>query len=406
MAPRILIVAPRLDVGGAEIHLLRVLPRLRQAGLDAHLFTISRGGRLETQFLAAGVPLMGAEGRGQRILRNLDAARALRREIRRLQPDILHFFLPEPAFVGALASAGLGGRIRILSRRSLTHYRRNHVFLGWLDHRLSRVMTGLIGNSTAVASELVADCGDAGRVGIIHNGVDVPPAPDAQARAAVRRKLGIDQNAFVIAAIANFFPYKGHADLIDALKLAHVRLQAPWRLMLIGRDDGFGTALKAQAMALGVDGNILWLGERSDTQDLLAAADLGILASHQEGFSNSLIEMMAQALPVIATRVGGNIDAVIDDVSGRLVPVQDPAALGEAIADLYANAAARKRLGDAARRRVEELFSLEACARRYLNLYRGLAADRTIPLAQLIDPPDAGGTALARPMPKAESVGG
>ena len=138
----------------------------------------------------------------------------------------------------------------------------------------------------------------------------------------------------------------------------------------------------------------LWLGERSDTQDLLAAADLGVLVSHQEGFSNSLIEMMAQALPVIATRVGGNIDAVVDGESGRLVPVKDNAALGQAILGLYADAVTRRRMGKAARWRVEQLFSLQLCVNRYLNLYRYVLSGKTSQVAQLIDPP---GGALETP---------
>ena len=137
---------------------------------------------------------------------------------------------------------------------------------------------------------------------------------------------------------------------------------------------------------LGIGPNILWLGERSDPQAMLAAADLGVLPSHQEGFSNSLIEKMAHALPVIATRVGGNSDAVVDGESGRLVPVADAKALGAAIAALYEDTGLRARMGAAARLRVERLFTLEVCVRRYLNLYLGIVANPGAPVAQLIDP--------------------
>jgi glycosyltransferase involved in cell wall biosynthesis len=405
--PRVLVVAPRLDIGGTEVHLARVLPKLRQAGLDVSLFTIARGGRLEPDFIAAGVPVLGIEVAGPRLLRSLRAAHVLRQEIRRLRPDILQFFLPEPSLIGSLAAAGLASPLRIMSRRSLSHYRRNHLFLAWLDRRINRSMNSLIGNSSAVAAELIEECGDADKVGIIHNGIEVPPTPDAQSRAACRARLGTPDDAFVIVMIANLFPYKGHADLIAALGLVRGRLRGPWRLLLIGRDEGIGAVLKTQSETLGINANILWLGERSDSQELLAAADLGILASHQEGFSNSLIEMMAQAMPVVATSVGGNIDAVVDGESGRLVPAKDPAALGEAIADLYEDADTQKRMGDAARSRVERLFSLELCVHRYLNLYRGLIANKTIPAAQLIDPPGAGGVPSAqRVSSNAEKISG
>jgi glycosyltransferase involved in cell wall biosynthesis len=130
------------------------------------------------------------------------------------------------------------------------------------------------------------------------------------------------------------------------------------------------------------------LGEQANPQATLAAADLGVLPSHQEGFSNSLIEKMAQALPVIATRVGGNSDAVVDGESGWLVPVADPTALGAAIAAVYEDPRLQVRMGTAARMRVEKFFALEACVRRYLNLYIGIAANRGVPVALLINSAD------------------
>lgn len=133
-------------------------------------------------------------------------------------------------------------------------------------------------------------------------------------------------------------------------------------------------ALRRQAGELGLADNIVWVEGRFDAQSPLAAADVGILPSHQEGFSNSLIEMMASALPVIATRVGGNIDAVVDGESGLLVPAKDAAALAEAIARLHGDAALRRSMGDAARSRVGERFSLDACVAGYVDFYARIAA--------------------------------
>jgi glycosyltransferase involved in cell wall biosynthesis len=404
MGPSVLVVAPRLDAGGAEIHLARILPPLRRAGLDIALFTIARGGHFEGDLIAAGVPVLGADVAGSRPMRSLRVARALRQEIRRLRPDVLHFFLPEPYLIGSLASLGLEGMIKIMSRRSLSDYQSNHPLLAQLERHLHRSAKALVGNSRAVAAQLVQECGKPEKVGVIHNGIDLPTPPAPQARAIRRRDLGIPHDAFVIAVIANLIPYKGHADLLAALASTRKRLREPWRLVLIGRDEGAGEDLKKRADILGIGPNILWLGERSDTQALLAAADIGVLPSHQEGFSNSLIEKMAQALPVIATRVGGNSDAIVDGESGYLVPVADPTALGEAISALYEDASLRMRFGAAARKRIESLFTLETCVRRYLNLYLGLVADGGVPVAQLIDRPNAGFTADGNQNPLGQNV--
>jgi glycosyltransferase involved in cell wall biosynthesis len=388
MAGRILVVAPRLDTGGAEIHLARILPALRRAGLDISLFTMSRGGRLEQDIVDGGVPVVGAKIAGAHPMHSPRTAYNLRREVRRLKPDILHFFLPEPYLVGSLATAGLGGMIKIMSRRSLADYQRNHPVLAKVERYLHRYTNALIGNSSAVAAQLVAECGNLDKVGVIHNGIELAPRPEPATRVARRRELDIPEDAFVIATIASLIPYKGHSDLLAAMASARGRLRGAWRLIVVGRDEGIGQDLKRQAQVSGIDQNVLWLGERTDPQELLAAADLGVLPSHQEGFSNSLIEKMAQGLAVVATRVGGNCDAIIDGESGWLVPVAEPTVLGDAIATLYEDPGLRARMGAAARKRVECFFTLEACVRRYLNLYVGIAAGRAVPVAQLINPSD------------------
>src|SRR3954452_24391990 len=105
MAPRVLVVVPRLDIGGAEIHLSRVRPKLRAADLDVSLFALSRGGRLEPALTERGVPVHGSGAFESRGLRSLQARSALRHESRRLRPNIVLFFLAEAYLVGSLAIA-------------------------------------------------------------------------------------------------------------------------------------------------------------------------------------------------------------------------------------------------------------------------------------------------------------
>jgi len=372
--PRVLVIAPRLNIGGTEMHLTRVLPELRRQGVDVSVFALARGGRLEAQLAGKGVPVNGPTDSGRRWRQSLRAGLSLRGELRRRRPDIIHFFLPEPYLVGALASAGMRPMVRIMSRRSLAVYQQSHVMLGRLERWLHRFTDVLLGNSSAVVEELVAECGDRSKVGLIYNGIDVPPAATADQRMALRREFGLPAASFVLVVNANFIAYKGHADLFDALGQMKDRFAGPWRLLLIGRDLGTGATLRQKAAALGIADNIVWVEDRMDAQTALAAADVAVVPSHQEGFSNSLIEAMACALPVIATRVGGNLDAIVDGESGLLVPVQDPAALMAAISRLRDDAALRQRLGTTARSRVQALFSLDTCVQRYLKLYTKVMA--------------------------------
>jgi glycosyltransferase involved in cell wall biosynthesis len=303
----------------------------------------------------------------------------------------VHFFLPEPYLVGSLASMLAGIDNRIMSRRSLAHYQIQHPVMARLEVWLHRHTRVLLANSQAVRDELVRECGNPSKVGLIYSGIDLAAPENPELRMKIRRDLGIPADCLVLIVVANLIAYKGHADLIQALALVNRRLPPDWRLLLVGRDDGAGPALKTQAASHGLQDHMVWLGERPDAEQLCAAADIAVLPSHQEGFSNSLIEAMARGIPVIATAVGGNLDAVVSGQTGLLVPVDAPPALAAAILELAADGGRRSQMGAAARRRVATLFSLEACVRRYVNLYRSAARFGAIPVRAIIEPsPDQG----------------
>lgn len=385
LPPHILFVTKKLVMGGAERHLAQLLPALNARGLAVELFVLERGGELEAELANAGVTISGALRRSGRVIHLLSAATALYRRVREIRPDILHFFLPEPYLVGAMVAIAAGHRTSIMSRRSLAHYQRNHSWLGWVERKLHHQMTVLLGNSQAVVNELVVEAGDRRKIGLIHNGVTVGRPADDEARAAQRAGLGIPSDAFVMIIVANLFRYKGHSDLFDALGMIAAQLTQPWRLIIVGRDEGEGPQLLSQAERLGIADRILWLGERRDVQDILPTADIGLLVSHQEGFSNALIEATGQGLPVIATAIGGNVDAIIHGKSGLLVPPQAPAALAAAILDLATHPERRRELGLAARERTLKLFSQDSCVSRYERLYRGVGAQLERPVQAIID---------------------
>ena len=148
-------------------------------------------------------------------------------------------------------------------------------------------------------------------------------------------------------------------------------------MLLAGRDEGLRPELEALAAKRGIAENVVFLGERSDVPRLLAAADFGLLTSHEEGFSNVVLEGMAAALPMIVTDVGGNAEAVLDGETGFVVPPSNPKAIGEAVLRLAGDRNLRKSLGDAGRKRVAEHFSMEACQNAHLELYRTLLAARS-----------------------------
>jgi glycosyltransferase involved in cell wall biosynthesis len=370
--PKVVVVSPRLDIGGTEKHILRVLPELRRHGIDVSLFLLERGGKLEPVLANTGISIAGPEFVPLKLRRMLLAQWDLYRHLRRERPDVVHLFLPAAYLIGSIASIFAKIDIRIMSRRSLDHYQARHFLVARLEKWLHRNTRVLLGNSNAVVNDLVRESGDHDKVGLIYNGIAIPPDVKPEQRMASRDILGISSERLVIAIVANLISYKGHEDLLDGLALANKRLPKGWRLLVIGRDNGIGRALKEKVEYFGLTESVIWAGERPDAEELITAADIAVLTSREEGFSNSVIEAMARGIPVIATAVGGNLDAVVNGETGLLVPVRAPEAFADAVVALATDPALRLRLGEAGRRRTERLFSLDVCVKRYVNLYRGI----------------------------------
>jgi glycosyltransferase involved in cell wall biosynthesis len=237
-------------------------------------------------------------------------------------------------------------------------------------------MTAVLGNSRSVMKELEVEGVNADRLGLIYNGLDLAQLP-ATTRRRTRALLGIREATLVFVNVANLIPYKGHLDVVEAFGRLEGRIQDDWKLLVIGRDDGAGQAIKALAVSRGIAGKISYLGSRKDVLELLTASDIGLLASHQEGFSSAVIEGMYAGLPMIVTDVGGNAEAVIDGETGIVVPPHDAVSLGEAIVRLATDPVLRGNYGASGRRRVEAHFSLDSCVSGYEALYRGLQAGQS-----------------------------
>jgi glycosyltransferase involved in cell wall biosynthesis len=393
-APRVTIVTSRLDIGGAERHLGRVLPALKRRGVDITLYTMQRGGLLEAELQSQGVRVEGP--RQVKLLHWPRATLALARFLRRERPSVVHFFLPRPYLYGSIAAELAGQRCRLMSRRSLTVYREKYPLLRGVERLLHRRTHGLIGNSRAVFDQLASEVPDPRKLALIHNGIEMPTPATAAERHRVRQLLGVADAALVIVVIANLVPYKGHRDFLDALALVKDQMPKPWLVLAIGRDDGIGVELHRRAQSLNIADNIRWLGEQPAADRLLCAGDIFVLPSHQEGFSNALLEAMAANLAVIATAVGGNLDAIVDSESGLLVRPRDPSALAAALARLASDPELRRRFAEAARRRLEQQFTLQRCVDRYEKLYRAMIEPNSRPVADiLVDDAD---TPAGRPL--------
>ncbi len=382
---KILYIIGSLDRGGAEGQLIKLSSNLEPHYWLARVFCLSRPGAQAAMLMNLGVQvdapkgfdlwqsLFSGKSSFARAIRAFLSSFSLVRIVLGFRPDIIHFILPEAYIAGGLLTIILPVPVRVMSRRSLNLYQRKIPWAGSLERWLHRRMDACIGNSRAVASELIEEGAAASKVKLIPNGLDTHNIrPEPAKRRQRLDQLGLAEPVILCTVIANLIAYKGHLDLVDAVACCRDTLNHPLCVLIIGRDDGMQAAIEERIDSHGIGDVFLFLGSREDTWDWLCASDIAVLASHEEGFSNVILEAMACALPVLATDVGGNSEAVLDTVTGLLVPKQDPRRLGEALATLVNDAGLRADLGRRARERVCECFTLERCVRQHEILYKNL----------------------------------
>lgn len=211
-------------------------------------------------------------------------------------------------------------------------------------------------------------------LGWIDNAVPACEAPGRDE--AVRRKFGFAPGDVVALCVSRLTREKGIQDLIGAMHRMAVRGKAQPRLLLVG-DGPELNAFRQSAEPLLSSGRIVMAGRRNDVFRLLGAADFFVLPSLHENQSLAILEAMMAGKAVVATRVGGTPELVIDGGTGVLCPASDSEALAEAMTLVAEDAALRERLGAEGRKRALSEFSLERFTRRM-----GAAYEETLRLAR------------------------
>lgn len=240
------------------------------------------------------------------------------------------------------------------------------------DHaRVAALCARIICVSSGVRDTFAAAGVPRRRLSVVPNGIARPPAPTV-AGEETRAALGLPEDARMVLTVGRFTPQKGYADLLAAVPEV-IRREPRARFVWVGD----GPLLQPMADAVrdgGLEHFVRLAGARSDVPELMAAAELLVLPSRFEGLPLVALEAMAAGLPVIGTDVCGTNEAVVDGVTGRLVPVGNPFQLAVAIANALADEESLARWGHAGRQRVRARFTARRMARRTLRLYQTVLA--------------------------------
>ena len=370
----LLFVIGSCEIGGAEKQMLTLVSALKAYGFSCHVFSLQRGGALRSHFGELGVPVhSGGIQKGDIVHKPwklLLAELRLLRLVRRIKPSALHSFLPLITFMGAVAGRVCRVPLVITSRRALGNHQERYVILKVLDKIANSLSHYVVVNSRAVWNDVITrDHVATEKLVLIYNGVEGQSFESTSSmREELRREMGVAGSQKVVTVVANLIPYKGHLDLFQAAR--QIRERVPGVVFwLVGGDRGIQRDLEGAVLDLGIHDHVVFMGQRSDIPNVLAASDLSVLPSHEEGFSNVILESMAAGLPVVATRVGGNSEAVVDGVTGWLVPPRDPALMTEKIVDLLGDPKKSRSWGERGGERVKRLFTVEKMVHKHLTLY-------------------------------------
>ena len=213
---------------------------------------------------------------------------------------------------------------------------------------------------------------------LLANGVDSERfAPRAEKKLACRASLGLPHNSFLIGTVGRLVPIKDQAQILHATRVL-VERGLDVSVALAG-DGPELERLRAIVDSLPIlSGRVHFLGAQRNIPDVLNALDVFVLPSVSEGMSNTLLEAMASGLPIVATRVGGNPEIIEDRVSGLLFAVGDLAQLTGHLSNLAGNPALRCALGASARARIVDKYRLDSMLNRYRSLYRELGVRRKL----------------------------
>ncbi|HVZ06865.1 glycosyltransferase family 4 protein [Rhodopila sp.] len=303
-------------------------------------------------------------------LAHIKAFRALVAVLRAEKPDIVHAHMPISGFVARLAAWRAGVPVIAYTCHGFLF---NHRDSSLPRRAASFIMEFIAARVTDVfltVSE--AEARDARRLGISRRAVAIRngrnPAvfhPDPAARARIRTALGVPDDRVVVIAVSRLVWHKGYPELARAMaQVPEAELWVVGERLATDRGSDMAAALR-QA---GLGDRLRLLGYREDIPDLLAAADIFTLPSRFEGLPMSVIEAMLTGLPVVATRVRGPDEQVVEGETGLKVAAGDAAALATALGRLVRDAALRRRLGEAGRVRALELYDESKVLGRTLDL--------------------------------------
>jgi glycosyltransferase involved in cell wall biosynthesis len=352
--------------------------------LDPREFNLSvafgRGYLLDGRFDEAGVPVHTlSTSRRVSLLSILKGTFEVYRLLSREQYDIVQSHTSVGGVIARLAALAARTPVVLWTVHGLGAHPGHAPWKRAILRRLEALLDRITDHYVAVSEDLREQGTRAGifrsdKVTVIPNGLHLEDLPSKFDAAAQRKALAIPEGCPVIGTVTRLEPQKAIDVLLRAVSLLNARV--PNLVTLIAGDGTHRAKLETLAEHLGLGERVRFLGWRSDAVELLGALDVFCMTSRWEGCPMVLLEAMAMRCPVVASDIGGVREIVVHPDTGLLVQPDNPEAVAAAILRLLASNTERARMGQAARRRIEQCFNAEGMLQAYAQLYRELTSRR------------------------------
>jgi len=301
---------------------------------------------------------------------------ALRNFLEREEVRIVHTFHETSDLWAGLISKIGGKRILVSSRRDMG-------FLRSVKHDIGyRFMNPAFDLVLTVSNKVRQFCIERDRlspskVKTLYNGIELAKAINRNGAGHLRSQMGLGPETRLIVTVGNIRAVKGIDVLVEtAAIVGRHHPEAVFLVMGRNSEPQYYRQLEERMVQLGIQDKVRFLGESENVLSVLPHCDIFFLPSRSEGFSNALIEAMACGLPCVATRVGGNTEAVEEDCSGYLIESEDHKAAADRIQRLLNNPVSAREMGSAGRKIVENRFTAEVMIQQLVGHYEGLLAAR------------------------------
>jgi glycosyltransferase involved in cell wall biosynthesis len=308
------------------------------------------------------------------------------RDVRQDQVHVIHAYGYYPNLF-SIWPAALGTKaVKIASVRDMGVFSDRHKLRILSQGMACRLADCIIANSNAVREWLMKQGLGRYNICVIPNGISLPPLRCSDEATRFRSEFNIHPTCPLIAVVGRLVRTKGLEYFLDAAASLTSRFPSA-RFLIVGEanvEPPYRRELEERARNLNLSGRVIFTGQRNDVPQIMREIDISVLPSLTESFSNSLLESMANGLPVVATKAGGNPEVVSDGEDGLLVPAADSAALARAITKLLESPDLAKRLGDAAREKVTRQYSIDCLLSRTEDLYVSLLEQRGVNTTSLL----------------------